>query len=101
MRTYVTVQEWQNEGEERFGIDMKEWKFKCPSCGRVNTAKEFIDKCNDWHNTMCQECIGNYVKGEGCNYKAYGFLPMTCDTVIYNGKKMRAFPFAEVRNENT
>lgn len=94
MRTYITVQEWQNEGEKRFGIDMREWKFKCPSCGRVNTGKEFIGKSTDWHNTMYQECIG-------CNYKSYGFLPMTCDTVIYNGKKIRAFPFAEDNNEDT
>ena len=100
MRTYSTVQEWWNEGEKLFGYDMENWKFICPKCGRINTGKEFVGLTDNWKNIMYQHCIGRYDKTKGCDWSANGFLPMDCDTVIYEGRKVHVFHFANDKEES-
>ena len=37
----VTHERWLAEGTARFGPDMRDWKFVCPSCGDVAGARDF------------------------------------------------------------
>ena len=55
-RAPTPVKEWLDEGKRRFG-DVRNWRFKCPMCGKEYSVQEFVD--------------GN---PDGCNWCAYGFL---------------------------
>lgn len=80
MKKY-TKSEWISEGIKRFGQDFSNWKFKCPHCGNVASGKEFRDLGVEDPNVMYLECIGNYDKTKGCDWKAYGFLNSCTVTV--------------------
>lgn len=69
----LTQEEWRKEGRKRFGLDFKNWKFKCPHCGNIASGAEFKEAGAE-PNAIYQECIGRYVKGKGCNWAAYGLL---------------------------
>lgn len=78
------VSEWLNEGKRRYGPDPLDWKFMCPICGRVYTAREHQEAGSSGPNSAYQECIGRYLgagsysKGKGntngCNWCAYGLF---------------------------
>lgn len=73
-----TLEEWRNEAVERFGEQGRHWKFVCPKCSNVQTAKDFVEqtgmKPEDAVNLVYQDCIGRHVEGIGCNWAAYGLL---------------------------
>ena len=89
-KIYYTVDEWQAEGERRFGKDLKNWRFKCPACGNVASGKEFFEVGED-PNAMYCECIGRHVAGKGCNWAAYGLFDIC--VVHVDGKPV--FEFGE------
>lgn len=100
-----TLKEWLDEGKKIFGEDFKQWKFKCPACGRVSSIQDFLDAGAD-ANDAYQECIGRVNgkgnkdgkdEGFGCNWVAYGFFGTLGKgrTVINdNGKEIEVFEFA-------
>lgn len=85
-----TLEEWKAEGEKLFGKDLRNWKFKCPSCGNIAAGKEFCDIGED-PNAMYCECIGRHVKGKGCDWAAYGLFDIC--KVHVDGKPV--FEFAK------
>lgn len=36
-----SIDDWVAEGRRLYGEDKMDWKFKCPMCGHVQTAREF------------------------------------------------------------
>ena len=69
----ITRDEWLYEGRKLFGDDVNKWKFVCPKCGNIFSAKEFVDAgatVNDAYSC----CIGRYVKDKGCNWSAFGLF---------------------------
>lgn len=56
-----TEQQWLNEGIAKYGAWIPNWRFKCPCCGRINTADEF-DKVGLDVEDASQFCIGNFKK---------------------------------------
>ena len=82
-RAPTPVKEWLDEGKRRFG-DVRNWRFKCPMCGKEYSVQEFVDAGGDGPNSAYQECIGRYRHAgppngkdgnpDGCNWCAYGFL---------------------------
>lgn len=78
------VNEWLEEGKRLYGPDPLNWKFRCPICGRVYTAKEHQEAGSSGPNSAYQECIGRYLgagsfrkengNANGCNWCAYGLL---------------------------
>lgn len=108
----LTLEEWLAEGEKRFGNDIKNWKFVCPACRRVNIASEFLEYTDDI-NVVYQNCIGRFngkgISGfsaskkhtkDGCDWAAYGLFG-TLDRgliVINEGKEVQVFDFADNKN---
>lgn len=104
----VTHEKWLEEGRERFGPEIKNWKFVCPSCGHVAAAM-------DWRTVGAPDeaiafsCIGRWMDGpvmeagpeaggplDGpCNYAGGGLFRMNPVRVQCSaGKTMELFEFA-------
>ncbi len=70
-----------SRGSRAFGTDPKDWKFVCPSCGTIQSVKDFLQLgcCPD---DAVQECIGlhkwksSLKQGEalGCGCTSYGII---------------------------
>ena len=98
----VTLREWQAEGIARFGPDPLLWRFKCPSCGKIQTAKDFAEVgCEPRliHVTLGFSCIGRWRSrlpdnnvvpalglemdaGDGCTYAGGGLFCVAPTLVI-------------------
>lgn len=82
-RVPTSVKDWLEEGRKRFG-EVKNWRFKCPMCGKEYSVQEFMDAGGDGPNSAYQECIGRYRHAgppnketgnpDGCNWCAYGLF---------------------------
>ena len=91
-----TIEEWKAEGNAMYGADPKKWKFKCPSCGHIQTGEDFekIEKVESWQKVY-KECIGRYVEGEVCNWAAYGLFRTLGKGRIVGDNNTEIFGFAE------
>lgn len=102
-----TVEEWLKEGEELFGKNKWDWKFKCPACSHVASIQDFKDAgSDDPANDAYQKCIGRVNGkgtknqtdlGHGCNWAAYGLFGTVGKgrTIISDsGSEVEVFDFA-------
>lgn len=39
----ISLKDWLAEGERLFGHDKKQWKWKCPNCGHVQSIADFLE----------------------------------------------------------
>ncbi len=39
----IPLKDWLAEGERLFGDDKKQWKWKCPNCGHIQSIADFIE----------------------------------------------------------
>ena len=106
--TKMTLEEWETEGERRFGPARIFWGFVCPSCGHVQTPEDFRqykDK-GATPNTAYLNCIGRYDGKHGavemgtrpgpCNYTSGGFFNFNPVLVDRPGDPpIHVFAFAE------
>lgn len=108
----MTRDEFKAEAVRRFGPDPDNWKFVCPSCGNVQSPKDFEPyKDQGAEADSCTRvCIGRYAggrdafsDGEGpCNYTAYGLIQLAPIRVEADGTSRgdctphHCFAFAEV-----
>lgn len=109
-RKATPASEWLAEGKRFFGDNVRQWRFKCPMCGKVYSVQEFIDaRGKGGPNGAYQECIGRY-KGagspgaqdgnpNGCNWVAYGLFG-TCGkgrlVQADDGSVIEVFHYAEM-----
>jgi hypothetical protein len=108
----LTLKEWLAAGKERYGDDMKQWKFRCPSCGYVQCPEDFrqFKEQGATPDDARFNCIGRYVanskkafgnkafkKGEGpCDYTGGGLFRLGPLTVKpEGGPGMSSFDFAD------
>ncbi|MFH1813426.1 MAG: VVA0879 family protein [Pseudomonadota bacterium] len=102
IKTY-THAEWLAEAERRFGSDPMAWRFKCPSCGHVATAKDWKE-AGAPVGAVAFSCIGRYTGADGsntfkhaggpCNYTSGGLFVINKVSIITNdGKETPAFDF--------
>lgn len=99
------LQEWLEEGKQKFGEDFTNWKFKCPACGHVASGQEFKDLGANL-NDMYQICIGRINskgtkngkdEGNGCNWAAFGLfgnLGKGRIIITPENKEIQVFEFA-------
>lgn len=103
---------------ERFGEDVYNWAFQCPSCKDVATAQDFVDALKDRPITredgskmtasdiLGKQCIGRNLgaleeadqsdwKGRGCDWAAYGLFRGPVTVVMPDGKEVCSFPVAK------
>lgn len=102
--------QWTEDGEKLFGTDKKEWKFKCPACGKISAVKDFKEYTDD-PNDAIQMCIGRVNgkgssdqtdRGHGCNWAAFGlFGTLDGGRVVYveGEKEVSVFDFAQPEEE--
>jgi len=100
----LPLTEWYTEGLRRFGPNEQDWRFTCPVCGNVATARDFARfKDQGAHDySAYQECLGRYVDGietpdsEQCRYAAYGLFKLAPTQVeADDGTLVEAFAFAD------
>lgn len=102
----MTHDDWQAEGQKRFGKNELLWKFVCPWCGHVQCAEDFrpFIAAGATGASAYSECLGRYtgagaVKPAGfkgpCDYAGYGLFQISPVHVLFDGKVIRAFAFAE------
>jgi hypothetical protein len=98
----MTHAEWETLGKSLFGDDMLTWRFVCPSCGNVQTAKEFTDRNLD-PNLAYFNCLGRH-DGKGdtnkifsgkrpCNYTSGGLFDLRPIEVVREGEVVKTFAF--------
>ena len=102
----MTKDEWMSTGKKLYGDDFMEWKFKCPSCGHIQTVKDFKqfkDK-GATPDTARFNCIGRYdghgdvvlgTKPGPCNYTAGGLLNLNPIKITDGDKEYTSFAFAD------
>lgn len=92
----ITGEEWRAKATELFGDDARNWKFKCPNCGHVQTIQDFIDNgVEKPANKVYYSCIGRWIKSTGCNWTLGGLLKIHETEVINSGGNIPVFEFAE------
>lgn len=58
-----SVDDWQKEARRRFGNNVNDWRFTCPSCGHVQTRDDFLamglpERQVDFY--LAYTCIGHF-----------------------------------------
>lgn len=108
----IPVADWIAQGKQLFGDDTKEWKFRCPACGNVQTLVDF-EKVGAEPQLAYQECIGRKLptcarhfgstpgtdgKKSPCDYAAFGLFRLGGTQIVLadNGTKVAVLPFAEI-----
>jgi len=70
---FVSVETWEERGRILFGADRMKWRFKCPVCGYVATAIDWID-AGASENAIAFSCVGRWQSGVGCDYAGGGLF---------------------------
>lgn len=103
----MELKEWKETGKELYGEEPINWKWECPACGHVASAKEF-DEFGEDPSRAYQNCIGRVNgkgtsngedNGYGCNWAAYGLfgtLGKGINIVTEDGHEVEVFEFADV-----
>lgn len=92
----VDYKKWLEELKSRFGIEPKNWKFKCPSCGNIQSQQDFIDNGQEEHKDQVYfNCIGRYVKNKGCDWSLGGLLKINTTSIMKDAQVFPVFEMAE------
>jgi hypothetical protein len=103
-RWVMTHTEWITEGEKRFGTDIMDWAFVCPSCGHIATTRDWKEAGAKAEH-VAFSCIGRWTgskkqifdkTGGPCNYAGGGLLRLNPIEVNQEGAIHRVFAFSEV-----
>lgn len=94
----MTKAEWEAEGRRRFGDDMRQWRFVCPSCGHVASVQDWFD-AGATEGQVAFSCVGRYLgnakemcqRPGPCNYAGGGLFRLNPQDVDGEG----FFAFAE------
>jgi len=102
----IGFEEWQGIAIRKFGEHPRNWKFKCPSCGHVQSMQDFKDLGVDV-NLAYYNCIGRHDGKHGrvamgtkpgpCNYTSGGLFNISPTAVKHpeTGDTLRVFAFAD------
>ena len=101
--------DWKAEGVRRFGEDIKQWQFRCASCGNIATPADFEELGADGRRAPF-DCIGRVhvelgglpnLKIDGnskpCNWTTGGLFRLSnlWQVESVNGTTSLSFPFAD------
>jgi hypothetical protein len=114
----VTIEEWHREARSLFGDDPNAWKFICPSCGFVQTRRDFLAYGvpeRDVDRRLAFSCIGRTIldacptadvvdfmdphRGFGCNYAGGGLFRINPVEVVYDPKQAEVHTVFEFARE--
>ncbi len=75
---------WEKEGTKRYGKDKMKWKFRCPSCGKIQSTEDYKN-AEAPEDAVAYSCVGRWngstgvmCKGDelGCNYAGGGLIQL-------------------------
>lgn len=71
----VTLAEWLAEGEQLYGKERLDWRFRCPACGHVQTMRQFKE-AGLYHELAYLNCASRYNLGgkADCKWTIGGLL---------------------------
>lgn len=67
----LTVDEFEKQGKKLFKKDRNKWRFRCFSCGNVQTPGDF-EKLGLNPSMASISCIGRFDKTRGCAWTLVG-----------------------------
>lgn len=97
----MTVKEWEIEGEKRFGEDKRDWRFICPRCNTVQTARDLLAagvSNEDAKKYIGFSCVGRFTKEKGCNWTLGGLFQIHELIVVCSDGEQPLFRFADKQN---
>ncbi|ULH17432.1 hypothetical protein MF271_19115 (plasmid) [Deinococcus sp. KNUC1210] len=100
-RQRVPVEVWRAEGERLFGPRARDWAFRCPSCGSIQTPAEFVELGCTPEEAVSRatfSCIGRWHPTRGCDWTLGGLLQIHKLEVEAEGQTLRVFEFATLDN---
>lgn len=98
MRTTISHLDWLEKGKRLFGDDVLQWRFVCPKCKTIQTAKDLLDagvKKEDVDGFLGFSCIGRFTKDKGCNWTLGGLFTIHTLEVQFEDSKRPIFEFDE------
>ena len=101
----MTLDEWNAEGERRFGTDRLNWKFKCPACKHVASVRDYKEamapegavgfSCiGRWTGALREAFEGKRERPGPCNYAGGGLIGLNPVEIVVGDKSHRMFEFA-------
>lgn len=113
--TRLTLREWHILGTALFGGDVNDWKFICPSCGHVQSRRDWMNlgmNPRQIDTYLGFTCIGRWLhplnavdafeesKGYGCRYIGTGIPNISPITLVISPNEERpTFGFAPDHSE--
>ena len=99
----ISIEDWRAEGEARYGKDKLKWRFKCPSCGYVQSVEDYRDAgAPEGH--VAFSCIGRSLpdrqemgtkEGGPCNYAGGGLIRLNPVVVVTPDGEQETFEWAD------
>lgn len=92
----MDLEEWNAIGVEFYGEDRMNWEFSCPNCKLTLSFNKYLEKkaqLKGWQPYT--ECVGRYLKDEGCDWAAYGLFNGPREITENNEHRAYAFYFAK------
>ena len=95
----ITLDEWWKEGIRLFGEDRINWKFVCPKCKTIQSAKDFLEIIDfpkeKIGTALGYSCIGRFIDEKGCDWSLGGLFQIhTVEIALADGEKRPIFDFA-------
>lgn len=103
----LTQEQWLAEATKRYGSLGRDFRFRCPACGHVQSGDDFLalgmtpELVTKRLGFSCigrwmPECREAFAKGPGpCNYAGGGLIRIGPVLVSLDGKVLHVFDFAD------
>ncbi len=103
----LTREQWKAEAERRYGPQARNWRFRCPSRGYVQSGEDFLALVMTAEEAVARfafSCIGRWMPecqeaftgGPGpCDYAGGGLIRIAPVCVVTEGEEVFCFDFAD------
>ena len=105
MRRTMTEEAWRAHGRELYGEDSREWKFRCVSCGNIQSHASVTERnpeITDTSSWIFFACEGRHTDGVGCDWTLGGLFQIhKLEVTDTDGRNVQCFEFADDPQEPT
>lgn len=103
----LTLAQFMSAGTERYGSEIRHWRFRCPACGHVQSMEDFrpFKSQGATADDVRFNCVGRFLgakrkafggHGPGpCDYTTGGLFNITPLTISTDEGDKHAFDFAD------
>ncbi len=95
----MSYNDWIEKAKELYGEDSYNWKFKCPSCGHIQSVNSMLKnnpllKAKNFENSIYFNCEGRTNEKYGCGWSLGGLFHIHKLEVDFKGENVPVFEFA-------